>query len=168
MKSAQYQIPAAVRAFLVSTGNVTAEDIEAVRINTREAESHDEFLTSNFVENNDAENVRKLAQSAWDIICQRRIRERAESEEALKLLAEEGLDAFTADLQSVSDAYVYGSRQAGTGTSAVQRQKAQKFDAIKAKAASDPAVRAQLVELGILSEEEAAELDKAEAAGASA
>jgi hypothetical protein len=163
MKQADYQIPAATRKFLVETGNVSAEDIEAVRIKTREAESHDEFLTSSMVENNDPENVRKLAQSAWDIIVQRRIRERAESEEALKLLAEEGLEAFTADLQGVSDGYVYGSRQAGTGVSAVQRQKAQKFDAIKEKAKSDPAVRAQLVELGILSEEEAGELEGATA-----
>ena len=154
MKSAEYQIPAATRKFLVDTGAVDAAELEAVRIKTREAETHDEFLTSNFVENNDPEAVRKLAQSAWDIIVQRRIRERAESEDGVKVLTEQGLEAFIADLQAVADAYVYGARQAGTGASAVNREKAKKYDAIREKAKADPAVRAQLVELGLIGEDE--------------
>lgn len=137
MKKATYKVPK----------SVTVEDLREVEIETRESETLEEL--HELVENGDPENVRKLGQSAWDIIVQRRIREAAESEECGKILAEEGLDAAKAYLQNVADGYIYGARQAGTGASAVTRKKAQSFDKLVEKAKTDPAIAAQLKELGI-------------------
>lgn len=136
MKEALYKVPK----------SVSTEELREVEVKTRESESLEEM--HQLVENGDPENVRKLAQSAWDIIVQRRIREAAESEEVQKVLAEEGLEAAQKMLQETADAYIYGARQAGTGASAVTRKKAQAFDKLAERAKTDPAIAAQLKELG--------------------
>jgi hypothetical protein len=127
MKTAIYRIPKGVVDLYAERGL----DLKDKTVTTRESETDAEVLE--LVENKDPENRRKLAQSAYDIIVQRRIRDYLESEEAAKLATEEGgLDKVLAEAQKISDEYVYGARKEGTGASTVVRAKTGFADSVLA------------------------------------
>jgi hypothetical protein len=151
---------------------------EGVVITTPEAESYEEFLS--LVEDGKAEHALRLAQGQLDIIRQRKIREAAEDEVTADILngkkvkldigmgdyGEEGAevdfsdldadqrrDAVRARCQAIGDAYVYGSRTAGTGAGKVTKEKAAKMSKLETAAASgelDEDTLAKLKELGVL------------------
>lgn len=130
--------------------------IKGMELKTREAETNEEMLT--LVKDGKEEYVRNAAQSAIDIRVQAAIRAAAEDDVTLAILqggkvtdeqdAEYAGDYGSMDeaerreliqtrLQSVSDAYVFGSnRGTGTGATKATKEKAAKVDAVVAAAAA--------------------------------
>lgn len=146
MKSAVYKL----------SGEMAQErGIKGLEIKTREAENMQEILT--LVKDGKEEHVLNAAQGAIDIVVQRMIRNAAEDDVTLAILAgktvkededadfagdysghsdEERKDAVQTRLQQVADTYLYGSRGPSSGGSKVVKEKAAKVDAVAAAAAA--------------------------------
>lgn len=155
MKYAIYKLAGSIPELLVGK-----------EIKTREAENLEEFRQ--LVEGGKDENILRLAQGAFDIIDQRKVREFCESEEVAQALAgktvkwaeddeveygaygeAERVEDILSRAQDVAHAYVYGSRPAGTGAGKAVKAKAQQLDVAVAAAKSDPELAAKLAALGI-------------------
>lgn len=117
------------------------------------------------------ENVRALAQAQYNVLVQRQIRNFLDSEDVALVLAggtvaegdlagdwsqlseDERVTFVTAEAEDIGLSWAYGGARApSTGTSRVNKenkQKAEKFDAIAARAAADPEYAKKLAKLGI-------------------
>lgn len=153
MKQAEYVI----------AGNVAKErGLAGLKVTTPEAENHEELLS--LMADGKEEHADKLAQGQLDIIRQRYIRNAIEDEVTADILAGKTIDGvdyspLTEDerkeacrvrAQEVGDAYVYGSRAAGTGVATVTRKKAAQTDAVVAAAKSGQLSAKTLKELAAL------------------
>lgn len=173
MKKALYKLPFGVIDALEPSQTGTAPDSKAKdgtvipgkpiydyrTVDLREAETLSEFQSELVDSDKPDEHTLALAQGAWDIIAQRKVREFCASEEAQSMV--DGKHAETKDLspddrleyvmqaaQEIADGYRYGSRPAATGgANAAAKQALTKQKAIQEAAAKDPAIAAKLAEL---------------------
>lgn len=173
MKQADYRLPFGVVDALepIQTGttpDTKAKDGSVVKgkptydyrvVKTREAENLAEFQ-SELVDQTDAVgNVLTLAQGAWDIIAQRKVREFCSSVDAQNMIdgktddtkglsEDERVEAVLIAAQEIADAYRYGSRGPSTGGATAAGKKAlEKEKAIANAAASNPELAAKLAAL---------------------
>jgi hypothetical protein len=170
MKSAEYRLPLGTHPELepIETGRTpdtkgkNGETIpgkpilEYRTIKTPEAENLAEFGENCVEQDKPEEHVLSLAQAQFDIIIQRKIRERASSSDIADMFegktpdtkdldAEGRLAYVLADLQAVADAYRYGSRGPATGgVTKAAKAAFEKDKAVKAAAASNPELAALL------------------------
>lgn len=173
MKRAEYKLPFGVNPALepVETGrtpDTTTKDGTVIKgkpiytyrvVKTDEAETLDEFITTQVEQDKPQEHTLSLAQAQLDIIKQRKIREWAAGEECDQILqgTAEGTEDMSEDeriehalqrAQEIGDEYKYGSRGPSTGGVNAQAKAAlKKQKALDEAAASNPEVAAKLAEL---------------------
>lgn len=173
MKNAEYKLPFGVVDALepVQTGttpDTKGKDGAVVKgkpvyeyrtIKTREAESLDEFMAELVDADKPAEHALTLAQGAWDIIAQRKVREFCSSVDAQNMIdgktpetkeldEAERIEAVLIEAQAIADAYRYGSRGPSTGgATAAGKAALAKEKKIAEAAASNPELAAKLAAL---------------------
>lgn len=137
------------------------EQLRGKLVRTREFRDLVDFKSG--VQDGEDKHITKLAQAQYDIIVQRKIREAVQNaaEEAQSTEPDDKIseaaqnirvgdwDAVLVFAQDIADAFVYGSRPAGTGESTKARRAVKTVDTLTTAAANDPELARKLAELGI-------------------